>query len=119
MCFLRHSWLRCKRSGVSSAVLVFPCCLMGEAIACFFCHAVAAPATCCFCLSSGAVLSLLQGFPQFVLPNCADFWDGTNISPFNRERQSVVLEMSKQWQQEGMTVHAFAYDPVSIKVCGG
>ncbi len=27
------------------------------------------------------------------------------------------MEMSKQWQQEGMTVHAFAYDPVSVKAC--
>ncbi len=51
-----------------------------------------------------------------MLPNCTDYWDGTEISTFNRERQAVVLEMSKQWQQEGMTVHAFAYDPVSVKV---
>jgi hypothetical protein len=57
-----------------------------------------------------------QGFPQFVLPNCTEYWDGTELSPFNSERQSVVLEMSKQWQQEGMIVHAFAYDPVSVKV---
>ena len=53
-----------------------------------------------------------------MLPNCSEYWDGTEISTFNPERQAVVMEMSKQWQQEGMTVHAFAYDPVSVKVRG-
>jgi hypothetical protein len=56
-----------------------------------------------------------QGYPQFVLPNCQDYWDGTEIWSMEASRRDNIVEVSRQWQQEGMVVHAFSYNPISVK----
>lgn len=57
----------------------------------------------------------MQGLPQFVLPECTDYWDGTQIWSMDPSRRDSVMEVSRQWQQEGMIVHAFSYNPISVK----
>lgn len=57
----------------------------------------------------------LQGYPQFVLPDCTDYWDGTEIWVMEPSRRESVVEVSRQWQQEGMVVHAFSYNPINVK----
>ena len=57
----------------------------------------------------------VQGFPQFVLPDCMDYWDGDEIWTMEPKRRDNMLEVSHQWQLEGMVVHAFAYNPISGK----
>ena len=56
-----------------------------------------------------------QGYPHFVLPECSEYWDGSDIWSMEPSRRENILEFSRQWQQEGMVVHAFAYNPISVK----